>query len=272
MKKIKFIILLCALYNATGVLAQNEKITIVLLKGNAVIENSGSRVFLQKSERITIVKNATVKLTPNSAAIAYTKKVKLEFGGAKELKTTFLELNSSLNKLKPESLTSSFIAYLDRIYIDIEEKNNSFGGSIGAASRGYQDNSLNYFPNDESIILSDSLLLRFGDEATILGSNIVITNESNDEVVYNDIPLANELKLVGLKPGNYYWTYGIELNGKKIQFKNTFLVPADADKQIKLKEISDFKASITNCKDCFNEETKTILLNDFLESNRFYLK
>ena len=39
-----------------------------------------------------------------------------------------------------------------------------------------------------------------------------------------------------------------------------------------LKQVSDFKASINNCKDCMTEEAKAILLSDFLETNNLYLK
>ena len=39
-----------------------------------------------------------------------------------------------------------------------------------------------------------------------------------------------------------------------------------------LKEVSDFKASINNCKDCMTEEEKAILISDFLEANKLYFK
>ena len=39
-----------------------------------------------------------------------------------------------------------------------------------------------------------------------------------------------------------------------------------------LKQVSYFKASINNCKECMTEEEKAILLSDFLEANNLYLK
>jgi len=37
-----------------------------------------------------------------------------------------------------------------------------------------------------------------------------------------------------------------------------------------LKQVSDFKVSINNCKDCMTEEEKAILLSDVLEINKLY--
>jgi len=181
MKNIKIIHLLCIIIFGLKASAQNEKITIALLKGNAVVEYPGSHTDLEKSDRITLQKNATIILLPNSVAIAYNKKVKFEFGGAKDQKLTYLQLTNTLNKIKPESLTSNFFAYLDKMYVDIAEKNNSYGASIGAASRGIEDNTFNYTPIDESIILSDTLQLIFGNEETKLVSNIVVTNVNTNE-------------------------------------------------------------------------------------------
>jgi len=77
--------------------------------------------------------------------------------------------------------------------------------------------------------------------------------------------------LFGLKPGNYNWTYIIESNGNRMKFKNTFSVPNLLERQAKLKEISDLKENINNCKGCFSEEAKKILFNDFLKKTMYYL-
>ena len=271
MKNIKFKVILCFIILASKVSAQNDKIKIVLLRGAAIIENSGSRIELEKSNRITLQKNAKVKLLPNSNIIAYNNKVKIEFGGTKEQELSFIKINTALKKTKQQSITGNFIAYLDKMYLDIEDKNHSYGASIGAASRGTGDIVFNYLPKDESIILSDSVILLFDSEVSKLSSNIMVTIENTNEIVYDDRPLVNQIKLNKLKPGKYNWTYTIESFGKKVSFKNTFFVPEIAVKKLKLKEIFDFNTQLNSCKGCFSVDVKKILLSDFLESNSFYV-
>jgi hypothetical protein len=157
------------------------------------------------------------------------------------------------------------------MYQDIEETNNSIGATVGGASRGIGDDNLNYTPSDEAIILIDTFMLSFGNENTKLVSNIVVTNETTNEVIYNDKPPSNTIQLFGFKSGHYNWTYDIENNAKTISFKNTFVIPTKTEKETILKEIASFKGSINNCKDCLTEVTKAILLNDFLQTNNFYL-
>jgi hypothetical protein len=264
---------LCFLLWGIYASAQPDKITIVLLKGKASIENSNLKVELKKSNLIALEKNATITLSPNSAIIAYNKKANFEIGSTKEQKLTYTQISNSLNKIKTGSLSSNFLAYLDKLYTDVEKKNNSSGATVGAASRGIEDEIPQYSPNDETIILSDTLQLNFGSEGSKLTSNIVITNESTKELVYNSRPIKNFILLESLKPGNYSWEYKIEsLDKKSYQFKNTFLVPALAEKEAKLKEIKEFKDYLNVCKECLSEEGKQILYNDFLEKNKFYLK
>ena len=271
MKNIKFKVILCFIILTSNVSAQTDKLKIVVLRGAAIIENPGSRIELEKSNRITLQKNAKVKLLPNSNIIAYNNKVKIEFGGTKEQELSFIKINTALKKTKQQSITGNFIAYLDKMYLDIEDKNSSYGASIGAPSRGIGDNSLNYLPKDESIILSDSVILSFGSEVSKLSSNITVILENTNEIVYDERPLVNQVKLNKLKPGKYNWTYTIESYGKKVSFKNTFSVPDIAVKKIKLKEIFDFNTQLNSCKGCFSVDAKQILLTDFLESNSFYI-
>jgi hypothetical protein len=139
---------------------------------------------------------------------------------------------------------------------------------------GVEDENLSYFPADETIILSNSIKLSFGSEATKLTSNIVITNTTTNEVIYNEKPEINEVKLNGLKPGNYSWEYKIDSNGKNITFKNTFIIPISIEKTAKLKVIEDFKANLNDCnksQTCLSDGAKLLLLNDFLEKNKYYL-
>jgi hypothetical protein len=272
MKKIKILVVVGLLIISITGYAQN-KTTLVVLKGSATIQkNTTEKVKLEKAHRLTLTNTATITLLANSSAIVYTSTSKIEIGCAKEQKLTYTQITALLKNTKQESLISSFVNYLEKMYQDIEEKNNSIGATVGGASRGIGDDNLNYTPSDEAIILIDTFMLSFGDDNTKLVSNILVTNETTNEVIYNDKPLSNTIQLFGFKSGHYNWTYDIENNAKTISFKNTFVIPTKTEKETKLKEIASFKASINNCKDCVTEGTKAILLNDFLETNNLYLK
>jgi hypothetical protein len=252
-----------------------EKVSIVLLKGMAILQKSPSEnIKIGRAEKLIMPINSSIVLSPNSSAIVFNSKAKLEVGSNTEQKLSYSQINASLKKIKPSSLTTNFIIYLDKMYADVEDKNNSYGASIGAASRGIEDDALAYLPIDDTIILSDSLVLSFGSEKTKLTSNIVVTNTTTNEVVYNQKPEINEVKLNGLKPGNYSWEYKIDSNGKNISFKFTFIIPLSIEKEAKLKEIANFKTNLNDCsksETCLSDSTKEVLLNDFLEKNKYYI-
>ena len=253
--------------------AQDEKVAIVILKGGAIIESSNKQIELNKSDRLTLPKNALIKIYPNSAIIAYNNKANIEIGGAKEQKLTYVQISNSLNKIKSGSLSSNFLIYLDKLYADVEKKNNSFGASVGAASRGIKEEIPLYSPNDETIILADTLLLTFGSRDTKLFSNLKVTNQSLKEQVFNERTLSNSIILTDLKSGSYIWEYTIESYDKKrYDFKNSFLVLDSIDKQAKLKEIAEFKSFLNFNENSLSEENKKILFKDFLEKNKFYFK
>jgi hypothetical protein len=274
MNKIKFTLLACLILLSSTVIGQ-EKFSIVVLKGMAILQkNTNENIKIGRSKKIMIPEHSSIILSPNSSAIVFNSKVKLEVGSSTEQKLSYSQINVSLKKISPSSLTSNFINYLDKMYADVEEKNSSYGAAIGGPSRGIEDENLSYFPADETIILSDSLKLSFGSEATKLTSNIVITNTTTNEVVYNEKPEINEVKLNWLKPGNYSWKYKIYSNGENISFKNTFIIPTNLEKRAILKDIQDFKANINDCskaQTCLSDSTRELLLYDFLEKNKFYL-
>ena len=61
-------------------------------------------------------------------------KYKIEIGGPKEQNLTYAQITTLLKNTKQESLISSFVNYLEKMYQDIEEKNNSVGETVGGAS------------------------------------------------------------------------------------------------------------------------------------------
>jgi hypothetical protein len=251
-----------------------EKIAIVVLKGYVVLQKSTTEsIKINRGKKMTIPTNSGIVLHKNSAAILFNSSAKIEVGGAVEHKLSYLQINKLLKKNKPTTLTKNFIAYLDKMYADVEAQSHSYGATIAASSRGEVENVV-YSPRNETLILSDSLELSFGSEETKLISNIVVTNTTTNEVVYNAKQEKNQLKLKGLKPGNYTWEYTIDSNGNNSALKNTFSIATSTEKDAKLKEITDFKANLNDChetQNCLSDSIKELLLTDFLAKNKYYL-
>ena len=274
--KINNLIITLTLLISYNVVSQ-EKISIVVLKGYAILQKSTTETIkINRGKKLTFPENSLIVMNKNSSAILYNSTAKIEIGTATEKKFSYIEINKLLKKNKSTTLTKNFIAYLDKMYTDLEAQNNSYGVSIGAVSRGgVADENSVYSPIDETIILSDSLVLSFGSKETKLTTNIVVTNTTNNEVVYNDKPTNNWIKLNYLKSGKYTWNYKIESDEKSITFSYTFIIPSSNEKEAKLKEIANFKTNLNDCatsETCLSDETKELLLNDFLEKNKYYLK
>ena len=264
MYKIKILVVVSLLIISITGYAQ-DKTTIVVLKGSATIQkNASEKVKLEKPHRMTLTNTATITLLANSSAIVYTSKSKIEIGGAKEQTLTYAQITTLLKNTKQESLTSSFVNYLEKMYQDIE---NSVGGTSGAASRGVGDDD--YFPlYDEKIMLNDTVHLFWGKELT----NLVIVDSLNNDTVFNSKPLVSSILVLTGKAGVYKCTYKMNQGGRNLAISYRFMFPTKLEQEKMLKQVSYFKASINNCKDCMTEEEKAILLSDFLEQNKLYLK
>ena len=267
MNKIKILVVVSLLIISITGNAQ-DKTTIVVLKGSATIQkNTSEKVKLEKPHRMSLTNNATITLLANSSAIVYNSKYKIEIGGPKEQNLTYAQITKLLKNTKQESLTNSFVNYLEKMYQDIEEKNNSVGKTVGGASRGAGDDD--YFPlYDEKIMLNDTVNLFWGKELT----NLVIVDSLNKDTVFNSKPLVSSILVLTGKAGVYKCTYKMNQGGLNLAITYRFIYPAKLEQEKMLKQVSDFKASINNCKDCMTEEAKAILLSDFLEQNKLYLK
>ena len=265
MKKNKILVVVSLLIISITGYAQ-DKTTIVVLKGSATIQkNTSEKVKLEKPHRMTLTNTATVALLANSSAIVYTSKSKIEIGGAKEQTLTYAQITTLLKNTKQESLTSSFVNYLEKMYQDIEKKNNSVGETVLGVSRGVGD----YFPlYDEKIMLNDTVNLFWGKEL----ANLVIVDSLNNDTVFNSKPLVSSILVLTGKAGVYKCTYKMNQGGSNLAISYRFMFPTKLEQEKMLKQVSDFKASINNCKECMTEEAKAILLSDFLETNKLYLK
>ena len=267
MKKNKILVVVSLLIISITGYAQ-DKTTIVVLKGSATIQkNTSEKVKLEKPHRMTLTNTATVALLANSSAIVYTSKSKIEIGGAKEQTLTYAQITTLLKNTKQESLTSSFVNYLEKMYQDIEKKNNSVGETVLGVSRGIGDDD--YSPlYDEKIMLNDTVNLFWGKELT----NLVIVDSLNNDTVFNSKPLVSSILVLTGKAGVYKCTYKMNQGGRNLAITYRFMYPAKLEQEKMLKQVSDFKASINNCKECMTEEAKAILISDFLEANKLYLK
>ena len=250
---------------------QNEKFSIIILRGSGFIEYANTKIILKRSFKYNIQELGNIILEPNTSAIVYNEKTNLELGGNKLQKISTKETNSKLKNVKPNSQIGNFIKYINKIYVEIENNKNSYGASLGGTSRGIKNEIPNFSPEDNSIILNDTVVLIFCDSNSSLASKLTITNQNTNEVVYNDIPNSKNISLFNLKPGNYSWKYKLQSSEMKMyEFDNLFVIPDSAEKFKGLKNITEFNDYLNTCKDCFSEELREILFNDYLKKNKFY--
>jgi hypothetical protein len=251
--------------------SQSEKFTIIIVRGSGLIEYANKKVILKKSFKYNIQELGNITLEPNSSAIVYNEKANLELGGNNLQKISTKETNSKLKSVKSNSQTDNFIKYLNKIYDDIENNKNSYGASLGGASRGIENKIPSFSPEDNSIILTDTVVLIFCDSNSSLVSKLTVTNQNTNEEVYNDMPYSKNISLFNLKPGNYSWTYRLQSSDMKLyEFENIFIIPDSAEKFKGVKKITEFNDYLNTCKDCFSEEIREILFKDYLKKNNFY--
>lgn len=250
---------------------QGEKFKIIILRGSGFIENANTKVILKRSFKYNIQELGNITLYPNSSAIVYNEKVNLELSGNNLQKISTKEINSKLKSLKSNSQTDNFIKYLNKIYDETENNNNSYGASLGGASRGIENKIPSFFPVDNSIILNDTVVLIFCDTNSSLVSKLIVTNQNTNEEVYNNMPNSKNISLFSLKPGNYSWTYKLQSSDMKLyEFENIFIIPDSAEKFKDVKTITEFNDNLNTCKDCFSEEVREILFKDYLKKYKFY--
>lgn len=271
MKKNFFLTVFSFFFIFLNLYGQGEKFKIIILRGSGFIENDNTKIILKRSFKYNIQELGSITLYPNSSAIVYNEKVNLELGGNNLQKISTKEINSKLKSLKSNSQTDNFIKYLNKIYEEIENNKNSYGASLGGASRGILNEGYKFYPPDETIILLDTIVLNFGNVETKLKSKIIVFNESNNETVYNELPRANNISLNHLMSGNYSWSYEIQLNGQSLAFKNTFIVPKESEKNKLINEVIDFKNKLEFLEKYSNlsKNSSEQLFNDYLMKNKY---
>jgi hypothetical protein len=124
---------------------------------------------------------------------------------------------------------------------------------------------------DTLIIISDSIVLEFGNQSSIVMSNFVVKNLDNGKVYYDDKPMNHSISLVNLSEGMYSWKGEIKSTNKKISFSNLFIIKDEAFESDFLRKLEDFKKYLTQ-ETNYSDEMKQILINDFYATHKVYLK
>tara|TARA_B110000285_G_C15117479_1_gene615018 strand:+ start:1433 stop:2227 length:795 start_codon:yes stop_codon:yes gene_type:complete len=178
----------------------------------------------------------------------------------------YKEISGLIAKTKPKNTN----AYFDVLTsADLQTYKKRSGGS----ARGSSDLPGDYqFPNDDILILSDTVELIIGNDATKLESKVVVYNSLTSDTILHAQQGKKKIKLYGLHPGKHIWTYSIGYpKGDKYitdkHFKNRFVVPSIADKKEALKKIKAFKKEIRG----YSEGMQKALIKDYLGVNNFYL-
>jgi hypothetical protein len=268
-KKVRIVILVSLLVLVLKAQAQ-DVVYIVLLKGNASVKYSGSDqlVSLLEACRLPLTLNTSIVLPANSSAIIYNETSKIEIGSSVEEKYKTISLIESLKKGEHSSMTTNFYRYMNSMYAQMKEKEESKGTVVGAVSRGFIDTPLGFSPADSALILSDTLELRWGSSSTTLMGNLVIISETKNETIYNNAPAGNRLLIRSLTPGFYSWNYDLVEKGKSKVYKyhNEFIIPSIDQKRISIGDVENFVKYISDLSpDVINK-----LRSDFLARNKYY--
>jgi hypothetical protein len=268
-KKVKIILPLSLFLLVFQIQAQ-DVVFIVLLKGNASVKYGGSDQLVNLFEacRLPLPLNTSIILPANSAAIVYNEISKIEIGSSVEEKYKTISLMESLKKSDHGSMTANFYRYMNSMYAQMKEKEESSGTVVGAVSRGSINSPLAFSPADSALILSDTLELRWGSGNTRLMGKLVIFSETKNEAIYNNAPLGNHLLVRSLTPGFYSWNYELAEKGKSKVYKyhNEFIIPTPDQKRICIDEVENFMKEISD----LSPEVQKKLREDFLSQKRYY--
>jgi hypothetical protein len=267
-KKVRYTLTLSLLIFVSQVQAQ-ENGFIVLVKGNASVKYSGSDqlVNMLEGSRLPLPLITYVLLPANASAIVYNEKSKIEIGSFVEEPYRTVSLIESLKKEKASSIATNFYRYMNRMYDQMKEKEESKGTVIGAVSRGFNEGPPGFSPSDSVVVLSDTLELKW-DIGTRLIGDLIVINETAKDTVYINLPDGNSLILRLLSSGFYSWSYDLVDIGKSLRFRyrNIFIIPSIYHKRTLLSEYENFVNEIRD----LSPEVQLKLRNDFITRNHYY--
>jgi hypothetical protein len=244
---------------------------IVLVKGSASVIYSGSDkpVDLREGTRLPLPLTTYIVLPANSSAIVYNEKSKIEIGSIVEEPYKTVSLIESLKKEKTSSMASNFYRYMNRMYAQMKQKEESQGTVVGAVSRGFMDSPPEYSPPDSVVVLSDAIELKWS-IGTRLISNLIVINETTADTVYNSLQDDDSLLLKSLSSGFYSWSYDLVEIGKSLMFKyrNIFIIPPTHQKRILMSEYENFINEVSD----LSPAVQVKLRNEFITRNQYYFQ
>ncbi len=247
-----------------------DKLSFILIQGEAsyTVQQSKTPVPLVRAVITTIPARATLKMNFGARGIAFDGKKALEIGGEKAMSLTTEGLASKIDKARESSTTSRFLEYMQKLYADKKDREVSAGTVGGAASRGSLLPDLNYSPEDETIIVSDSVRLHWRSGKLPFTGHLLVFRQESKDTLFNAPPPADSTLLLPLvKPGRYEWTYQLRQQSTIVQFNNTFLFPEPPKRMEILAQIIEFKLLMID----LSKEMSASLMRDYLKHHHYYV-
>ncbi len=201
----------------------------------------------------------SVFVTSGSLAIARKGTTIIELASGK--KYSYKAINSAISKKKASSSGN----FSDVVFNDKIQKPS--GKVYGSTSRSSGERLPNHtFPENNVIIIDDTLQIEFGNDWTTPTTPFVLINTTTMDTLQN-LPLDAETKnvvLSDLQEGKYKWNvtvrYREETKSVFLILESTFSVPSREYKTKSQKELMAFKAECSE----FSTELFEELLSEFL--------
>ena len=213
-------------------------------------------------------KTDVIKIPTGALVLANINDKYLEIPAAKSYKSEdILLLNKKSTSSNKRTSKGSIVNTLFIQSVQHTEKN------AGITTRGDREPYF-YAPLDAIdtlIIVTDTAVLEFGNQTTIVMSNFVVKNLDNGKIYYNDKPINNKIILINLPEGMYSWIGEIKSSELDISYSNFFKVKNEAFESDFFKKINDFKTYLDKETD-YSAEMKQVLIKDFYAEQNVYLK
>ncbi len=266
MKKNKIISLSLVLISfLLNVNTLNSQTIFIKIKKGSIFKNNDK--LISETSIFKLDKNDTLKVE-RAIVVAQIDKSYIEIP-KRSKPYTFKDIASL--KTSDKKTKKSSLSVFDAVLTNSLQKNTK---NVGLVTRGFSRDAGFFSPSDSLYILSDTVLLDFGNENTNLLSNLIVKNIETGKVYYDDKPIYNEVALIDLPTGEYSWVYTMSINenNKKSTsiYENIFRIPNSEFKSDFYKKYDSFKTFL-NDETGFTEDLKTILIKEFYENEMVFL-
>ena len=213
-------------------------------------------------------KTDVIKIPTGALVLANINDKYLEIPAAKSYKSEDI---LSLNKKSTSSnKVTSKGGIVNALFIQSVQHTDK---NAGITTRGDREPDF-YAPLDTIdtlIIVSDTIVLEFGNQTTIVMSNFVVKNLDNGKIYYNDKPMNNTITLINLPEGMYSWIGEIKSSELDISYNNFFIVKEEAFEKEFFKKLNEFKTYLDKETD-YTADMKQVLIKDFYADQKVYMK